>query len=97
VTQDRVQWPAFVNMVMKLRDVQKSGIFLTYINFNEHCSMQFVGATSSLRSCNLLKATFRIYTRNKNPCHYVGVLISLWLFLLAAQPTDFFLDWIKKL
>jgi hypothetical protein len=31
---------------------------------------------------------------------YVGVLISLWLFLfpiflLAAQPTDFFLDGLK--
>jgi hypothetical protein len=33
---------------------------------------------------------------------YVGVLISLWLFLVpiylfAAQPKDFFLDGLKKL
>jgi hypothetical protein len=29
--------------------------------------------------------------------HYVGVLISLWLFLFAAQPNEFFLDGLKKL
>jgi hypothetical protein len=28
---------------------------------------------------------------------YVGVLINLWLFLLAAQPKEFFLDGLKKL
>jgi hypothetical protein len=28
---------------------------------------------------------------------YVGVLISLWLFLFAAQPKEFFLDELKKL
>jgi hypothetical protein len=28
---------------------------------------------------------------------YVGVLISLWLFLFAAQQKDFFLDGLKKL
>jgi hypothetical protein len=28
---------------------------------------------------------------------YVGVLISLWLFLFAAQPKEFFLDGLKKL
>jgi hypothetical protein len=28
---------------------------------------------------------------------YVGVLISLWLFLFAAQPKAFFLDGLKKL
>jgi hypothetical protein len=27
---------------------------------------------------------------------YVGVLISLWLFLFAAQPIEFFLDGLKK-
>jgi hypothetical protein len=37
-----------------------------------------------------------------NFCIYVGVLISLWLFqfpvfLFAAQPKEFFLDWLKKL
>jgi hypothetical protein len=30
-------------------------------------------------------------------CHYVWVLISLWLFLFAAQPKEFFLDGLKKL
>jgi hypothetical protein len=28
---------------------------------------------------------------------YVGVLISLWLFLFVAQPKEFFLDGLKKL
>jgi hypothetical protein len=28
---------------------------------------------------------------------YVEVLISLWLFLFAAQPKEFFLDRLKKL
>jgi hypothetical protein len=28
---------------------------------------------------------------------YVRVLISLWLFLFAAQPKEFFLDGLKKL
>jgi hypothetical protein len=28
---------------------------------------------------------------------YVGVLISLWLFLFAAQPKEFFLGGLKKL
>jgi hypothetical protein len=28
---------------------------------------------------------------------YVGVLISLWLFLFPAQPKEFFLDGLKKL
>jgi hypothetical protein len=28
---------------------------------------------------------------------YVGVLISLWLFLFAAQAKEFFLDGLKKL
>jgi hypothetical protein len=28
---------------------------------------------------------------------YVGVLISLWLFLFAAQQKQFFLDGLKKL
>jgi hypothetical protein len=28
---------------------------------------------------------------------YVGVLISFWLFLFAAQPKEFFLDGLKKL
>jgi hypothetical protein len=27
---------------------------------------------------------------------YVEVLISLWLFLFAAQPKEFFLDGLKK-
>jgi hypothetical protein len=29
--------------------------------------------------------------------NYVGVLISLWLFLFAAQPKEFFLDGLKEL
>jgi hypothetical protein len=35
----------------------------------------------------------------KSDCavEYVGVLISLWLFLFAAQPKEFFLDGLKKL
>jgi hypothetical protein len=28
---------------------------------------------------------------------YVGMLISLWRFLFAAQPKEFFLDGLKKL
>jgi hypothetical protein len=28
---------------------------------------------------------------------YIGVLISFWLFLFAAQPKEFFLDGLKKL
>jgi hypothetical protein len=28
---------------------------------------------------------------------YVGLLISLWLFIFAAQPKEFFLDGLKKL
>jgi hypothetical protein len=28
---------------------------------------------------------------------FVAVLISLWLFLFAAQPKEFFLDGLKKL
>jgi hypothetical protein len=28
---------------------------------------------------------------------YVGVLISIWLFLFAAQPKEFFMDVLKKL
>jgi hypothetical protein len=28
---------------------------------------------------------------------YVGMPISLWLFLFAAQPKEFFLDGLKKL
>jgi hypothetical protein len=27
----------------------------------------------------------------------IGMLISLWLFLFAAQPKEFFLDGLKKL
>jgi hypothetical protein len=33
----------------------------------------------------------------KKTYKYVAVLISLWLFLLAAQPKEFFLDRLKKL
>jgi hypothetical protein len=28
---------------------------------------------------------------------YLGVLVSFWLFLFAAQPKEFFLDGLKKL
>jgi hypothetical protein len=28
---------------------------------------------------------------------YIGMLISLWLFLFAAQPKEFFLDGLKRL
>jgi hypothetical protein len=28
---------------------------------------------------------------------YLGMLISLWLFLFVAQPKEFFLDGLKKL
>jgi hypothetical protein len=42
-----------------------------------------------------------IYFSLKQPHYawilYVGVLISLWLFLFAAQPKELFLDGIKKL
>jgi hypothetical protein len=31
------------------------------------------------------------------PNQYVGVLISLWLFLFPAQPKEFFFDGLKKL
>jgi hypothetical protein len=34
---------------------------------------------------------------SSSPTTYVGVLISLWLFLFAAQPNEFFLVWLKKL
>jgi hypothetical protein len=27
---------------------------------------------------------------------YVGVLISLWLFVFAAQPKEYFLGWVKE-
>jgi hypothetical protein len=43
------------------------------------------------------------FKRGSNPetghycCVYVGVLISLWLFLFAPQPKEFFLDGLKKL
>jgi hypothetical protein len=30
-------------------------------------------------------------------CCVIGVLISLWPFLFAAQPEEFFLDGLKKL
>jgi hypothetical protein len=30
-------------------------------------------------------------------CKYIGVLISLWLFLFVAPPKEFFLDGLKKL
>jgi hypothetical protein len=36
--------------------------------------------------------TFGVGVRN-----YVGVLISLWLFLFAAKPKAFFLNGLKKL
>jgi hypothetical protein len=29
--------------------------------------------------------------------NYIGVLISLWLFLFAAQPKEFFWDGLKNL
>jgi hypothetical protein len=35
--------------------------------------------------------------RNLKLRRYVGVLISLWLFLFAAQPKEFFFDGLKKL
>jgi hypothetical protein len=34
---------------------------------------------------------------NEASRRYVGVLISLWIFLFAAQPKEFFLDGLKKL
>jgi hypothetical protein len=37
-----------------------------------------------------------LITRNYKEL-YIGVLISLWLFLFAAQPKEFFLDGLKKL
>jgi hypothetical protein len=36
-------------------------------------------------------------TNKATECYYVGVLISFWLFLFAAQPKEFFLDVLKKL
>jgi hypothetical protein len=50
------------------------------------------------------KAWFKIAVKQYLNTHlfycvdeYVGVLISLWLFLFAAQPKEFFLDGLKKL
>jgi hypothetical protein len=47
-------------------------------------------------TCNIDKV---VAFCNVTPCTlmYVGVLISLWLFLFVAQPKEFFLDWVKKL
>jgi hypothetical protein len=39
-----------------------------------------------------------VYVRSRRiKGKYVGVLISLWLFLFAALPEEFFLDVLKKL
>jgi hypothetical protein len=37
------------------------------------------------------------YAERAHVEQYVGVLISLWLFLFAAQPKEYFLDELKKL
>jgi hypothetical protein len=42
--------------------------------------------------------SLQVRTLYSSLCHtYVGVLISLSLFLFAAQPKEFFLDGLKKL
>jgi hypothetical protein len=42
--------------------------------------------------------TVRLPVSHSDGCEvYAGVLISLWLFLFAAQPKEFFLDELKKL
>jgi hypothetical protein len=38
-----------------------------------------------------------VVCRSFTGTYYVGVLINLWLFLFAAQPKEFFSDWVKKL
>jgi hypothetical protein len=55
-----------------------------------------------LYECKFLVSVYRIYSvRIGNTlmwvCNvYVGLLISFWLFLFAAQPKEFFLDGLKK-
>jgi hypothetical protein len=49
-----------------------------------------------------LPLLFSQLVESPHPSQYVGVLISLWLFLFpiflfAAQPKEFFLDGLKKL
>jgi hypothetical protein len=53
-----------------------------------------IQAISSVTSCTEEIANQGNLANHKN---YVGVLISLWLFLFAAQPKEFFLDRLKKL
>jgi hypothetical protein len=47
-----------------------------------------MGPTQSVRGLILPVAKYGLYER---------VLISLWLFIFAAQPKEFFLDGLKKL
>jgi hypothetical protein len=53
---------------------------------NSSIACVFIGVVILLPSCCLAKIG-----------GYVGMLISLWLFLFAAQPKEFFLDRLKKL
>jgi hypothetical protein len=51
---------------------------------------------SSLRGASLNTGTLTSGFQSHS-LTYVGVLISLWLFLFGAQPKDFFLVGLKKL
>jgi hypothetical protein len=53
-----------------------------------------------IRNPNILPQANRSYNdliTRLSVCKYVGVLISLWLFIFAARPKEFFLDGLKKL
>jgi hypothetical protein len=47
--------------------------------------------------CHRVKTHLQLINITLNYNQYVGVLISLWLFLFAAEPNEFFLDGLMKL
>jgi hypothetical protein len=75
-----------------------SKLIVTQLSVLFYCEVIVLYTALMYRECTI---TF-VYHRLQNKYMYIGVLISLWLFLFpiflsAAQPKEFFLDGLKKL
>jgi hypothetical protein len=91
MVQDVVQWRDFVSMAInpRVKRVCNGWNFLT--------SWATVGFSGRQCSIMMVRSLNTIHTLTIHVTQHLGMLISLWLFLFAAQPKECFLDGLKKL
>jgi alkyl sulfatase BDS1-like metallo-beta-lactamase superfamily hydrolase len=63
---------------------------------NKQKKMHAIYALRGIETHNLSVQAVEVITLLRLYGHYVGVLISLWLFLFAAQLKEFVFDGLKK-